>query len=154
MKHRVLRTVDLLAVLVILWAGAVVMPLSWLWYAPGEVRISDSTTDAPPVVDFARVIKRPVQIRYQVVIREMHERRVVCDPGFGPFTYRPDAALPDAPDLIWWTGGDPRCWPRAPGTYIAETCWHSGRLLWGLIPGKSVCRESNPFSVIAGARID
>jgi len=89
---------------------------------------------------------------YQVVIRDIQTGVGVCDPRSNPFTYVPHAKLPAVIDLVWWTGGDTRCWPRTPGVYVMETCWTIVAPLWGLLPKKIVCRESNPFTVFEGAK--
>lgn len=154
MKHRIIRTVDLLSVLLLLWMAAAAIPLHWFWFDPGQVYVSDTTPDTPPAISFTREIKRPIKMRYQVVIREMNSRRVVCDADGGPFTYSPDADLPDDLDIVWWSGGDPTCWPQVAGTYIMETCWTAPNLFFGLVPAKTTCRDSNPFSVVVGAMIN
>ncbi len=147
MKRSIKWCIDLAAVLVILWSALAMVPLRWFWYAPGTVIVSDSTVATPPSILFDRRIKRPVRMSYQVVIRRVGNDRIVCDPASGPFTYRPTATLPKHMDIIWWTGADMRCWPRAPGTYVMETCWTASRPFGGLVPPKTECRDSNPFSI-------
>ncbi|WP_299663822.1 hypothetical protein [uncultured Ruegeria sp.] len=146
-KRRFVWSVDILSLVFIAWVGVTLIPLGWFWYDPGQVVISNSSIENPPRVDFSRKISRPVIMKYQVIIRDIERNAVVCDPASEPFTYSPDARFPDDADLVWWTGGDDRCWPREPGTYIAETCWTATHLFWGLIPDKTVCRTSNPFTI-------
>lgn len=145
--RRTIRFIDLAAVLLLIWTGLALVPATWFWFQPGPVVVSDSVGGAAPVLGFERTIKRSVQMSYQVTIRKMRSKSPVCDPQRGPFTYRPDAELPDPIDLVWWSGADVRCWPQEPGTYIAETCWTVVSPFYGLVPPKTVCRESNPFTV-------
>lgn len=145
---RATRLIDVAAIICVLWGALAMVPATWLWFSPGHVVIADSSGNHPPVVEFERHIKRDVQMSYQVTIRKMRSKSPVCDPQRGPFTYRTDAELPELIDLIWWSGADVRCWPREPGTYIAETCWTVVRPFLGIVPPKTVCRESNPFTVL------
>lgn len=146
MKH-ILRAFDLLSLALVAWVALALVPVNWVWFAPGELFISDGSIDQVPEITFERVIKREVRMTYQVVIRSLDGNRVVCDPKNGPFSYQPDAKLPEHADLIWWTGGDDRCWPREPGSYVAETCWTVVRPFWGVVPPKTICRRSNMFTV-------
>lgn len=146
-KRRAFRLIDWVALMMLLWAGLAAVPATWLWFSPGPVVISDSAESTPPVVDFERVIHRNTRMSYQVVIRRMATKEPVCDPQRGPFTYRTDASTPERIDLVWWSGADARCWPREPGTYIAETCWTVTQPFWGIVPPKTVCRTSNPFTI-------
>ena len=146
--RRALRWLDCSAMIFVLWGVLALVPVQWVWFAPGAVVISDTAGDAPPGVEFSRAIKRDVQMSYQVTIRKMRSKGVVCDPHRGPFTYHADAQLPEPIDLVWWSGADQRCWPQEPGTYIAETCWTVVRPFWGLVPPKTICRMSNPFTVL------
>ncbi len=144
---RFFRAVDLLSLALVAWVALSLVPVNWVWFDPGDVFISDGARDQVPVVTFDRTIRRPVLMRYQVTIRSVDGNRVVCDPTGGPFTYRPNAQMPEPADLVWWTGGDKRCWPREPGSYVAETCWTVERPFWGLVPPKIICRRSNVFTV-------
>lgn len=147
MKRFSARLMDYLSVVFVGWLAIAMIPLGWFWYEPGQVVISNSSIETPPRVDFTRVIRRPVIMKYQVIIRDIDRKEVVCDPASEPFTYSPTAQFPTSADLVWWTGGDDRCWPREPGTYTAETCWTATHLFWGLVPDKTVCRNSNPFTI-------
>lgn len=147
--RRVVRLLDWVALVLVIWAGLAMVPANWLWFDPGAVVVSNSDMDHPPAILFEREIKRPARISYSVVVREIGAQRAVCDPTVGPFGYRLDATLPEPIDLVWWTGGDERCWPREPGEYIMETCWTVVAPFWGLVPPKTVCRTSNPFAISA-----
>lgn len=145
----VVRALDYISLVFVVWAIAAAIPLSWFWFSPGPLFISDSTTSHPPGISFTRKIHRPVLMKYQVTIRDIETKSVVCDPSSEPFTYRPDASVPDDANLVWWTGGDDRCWPQEPGTYIVETCWTATNLFWGIAPDKTACVTSNPFTIVA-----
>lgn len=147
MRRSIAKIVDLMSLTVVAWMGLTLTPVEWFWFDPGHVIISNSSVEKAPKVAFNRKIHRPVLMKYQVVIRDIERNSVVCDPSSEPFTYSSTAQLPDDADLVWWTGGDDRCWPQEPGTYIAETCWTATHILWGLIPDKTVCRTSNPFTI-------
>lgn len=144
---KTVKLVDIVAIAFVAWGALFAIPGELIWFDPQEVIISDSRIENPPTVSFKRDIKRDVKMKYQVVIRELRSKVPVCDPTRGPFTYRTDSELPTPINLIWWTGADERCWPREEGTYIAETCWTIVEPFWGLVPPKSVCRDSNPFSI-------
>lgn len=134
---------------VLIYAMLSMVPPTWFWFDPGTPYVADSTTEAAPEVGFGRSIKQDVLIRYGVTIRRAEGLTVVCDPQSSAFTYQKDATLPDHIDLVWWTGGDNRCWPREVGTYIMETCWTVVRPFWGVVPPKTVCRTSPPFRISA-----
>ena len=148
--RRVLKITDLISLVLVFWLGLVLIPVQWIWFEPKSYFIADAAVDEPPSVEFDRVIKRPVAMTYSVVIRKVGSKYAVCDPVRGPFTYSPDAVLPDDMDLVWWTGGDDRCWPREPGSYFSETCWTVVSPFWGLVPPKTACVQGNggaPFHV-------
>lgn len=150
--RRVVRVFDWVALVLVAWAGLAMIPAQALWFDPGDVVVSSSDIDHPPVIFFEREIKRPARISYSIVVRVIGTQSPVCAPTVGPFEYRPDATLPDPIDLVWWTGGDDRCWPRDPGEYIMETCWTVVSPFWGAVPPKTVCRTSNPFTIAAVAQ--
>lgn len=143
---RLARYIDIFGAFALLWLVLSLLPLS-LWFDPGQVRVSNGSAEREPVILFSRDIKRNVRMQYQVVVRKMGSKTAVCDPKRGPFTYRSDAHLPDTITLTWWTGGDDRCWPQPPGDYILETCWTMPAPFWGFVPAKTVCRDSNPFTI-------
>lgn len=153
MKH-VLKITDLVSVILVIWLGLVLVPVQWVWFNPVAYFVADSSVDTPPKVEFERTIKRDVTMTYSVVIRRVGNRNAVCDPVRGPFTYRTDADMPHDADLVWWTGGDERCWPREVGSYLSETCWTVVNPFWGLVPPKTVCVKGNggaPFHITAVA---
>lgn len=151
MKRVMVRSADYLSLILLAWLGLALVPVEWVWFDPEDYFVSDGTRQTVPIVTFDRVIKREVLMTYHVSIRSLgngHDGgQVMCDPTNGPLTYRPTAVLPERIDLIWWTGGDERCWPQEPGTYTSETCWTVVRPFWGLVPPKTVCRRSNTFTV-------
>ncbi|ETA53956.1 hypothetical protein [Ponticoccus alexandrii] len=140
------RLMAALAALVLAYASALSVPATF-WFDPGVPVVADSTVDASPAIGFERKIRRDVRIRYQVTVRRVDTLSPVCDPRSGVITYRISAQLPEHLDLVWWTGGDRRCWPRAPGTYVMESCWEVVTPFWGLVPPKTVCRDSPPFRI-------
>lgn len=153
MKRRIAKTADYMSLLLVLWMGLAFVPVQWVWFDPEDYFVSDGTPDSVPLITFDRVIRREVKMTYHVSIRSLGPNggagRITCDPTNGPFTYRPNAELPDPITLDWWTGGDDRCWPQEPGTYVSETCWTVVSPFWGLVPPKSVCRKSNVFTIRA-----
>lgn len=149
MKRKLFKLADGLSLVLVVWLLAAIIPLGWFWYVPGQVVVSNSSLEVPPRIQFERVIKRPVLMKYQVVVRDIERNEVVCDPASEPFTYSPTSKLPENADLVWWTGGDARCWPRVAGTYVMETCWTATHVVWGLVPDKTVCRTSNTFEIRA-----
>jgi len=153
MMRAFVRLLDYASLLLIGWLALVFVPVQWVWFDPGDYFVSDGARDRVPTVTFERIIRRKVLMTYHVSIRSLGNGetagRVVCDPTNGPFHYRPTAVLPQEIDLVWWTGGDDRCWPREPGTYTSETCWTVIKPFWGIVPPKTVCRRSNTFTILA-----
>ena len=150
--RRILKFTDAISLILVIWLGLALVPVQWLWFAPGAYFISDSSVNLPPRVEFERVIRRDVEMTYSVVIRKVGSKYAVCDPVRGPFTYRADANMPGDADLIWWTGDDDRCWPREPGAYLSETCWTVVKPFGGIVPPKTICIKGNggaPFHITA-----
>lgn len=151
MKRRMAQLADLVSLVLVGWMGLAFVPVEWVWFDPAEYFVSDGTRESIPIVTFERVIKREVLMTYHVSIRSLgtggNSGRVVCDPTNGPFTYRPTSELPEEIDIVWWTGGDDRCWPQEAGTYTSETCWTVVSPFWGLVPPKTTCRRSNTFTI-------
>ena len=150
MTKRIPRMIDAFSILALAWAFLAILPVEALWYRPGTPVVADTTAGKVPGVAFERKILRNVRMSYSVVIRSLDDMRPICDPRQGPFTYRKDATPPDAPDLVWWTGADPRCWPQEPGSYLMETCWTVAAPFGGVVPPKTTCRQSPPFRVSEG----
>lgn len=147
MAREVKRTFDWMATLAVIYALFVAIPAEWGWFDPDTPIVADGTTTQAPAIGFKRKIMRDVRMEYQVVIRKAADLEPVCDPSSSAFTYRKDAKLPKHIDLVWWTGGDGRCWPREVGTYIMETCWTALEPMGGFLPPKRVCRDSPPFRI-------
>ena len=148
--RRFVRLVDVICVLLVVGALMRLTPLSWFWFDPGQVIVGNGTVSYVPRIEFDREIKRPTLMRYQIVIRNLNTGNIVCDPQSAEFTYRPNARSPDEILLHeYWTGGNRRCWPLKPDTYIMETCWTAPDTFWGLAGSKTVCRLSNPFTITA-----
>lgn len=140
------RLAALMTALILGYFALAAVPATW-WFSPGTPYVADSDTETPPKVGFAREIRRDALMTYQVVIRTTEGLTAVCDPASQAFTYRRGAELPSDIDLVWWTGGDDRCWPREAGTYLMETCWTVEQPFFGLVRPKTVCRESPPFHI-------
>lgn len=141
---RTARLIDALSMLAVVWLGGIVLPLSTLWFDPQFVVVSDGPRSESPDIGFAREIKRPVKMRYSVIVRNA-DLQTVCESRSEVFWYKPEANLPENIDLDWWTAGD--CPTLPVGLYIMETCWTATELLWGLLPDKTACLASNPFKV-------
>lgn len=144
------RAFLVIALLQLSWVAAALVPVEWFWFDPSDYYVSDGTADQVPTITFGRSIKRETVMSYHVTVRrvgETHSGVIVCDPTGGPFPYRPDAKLPKVIDLVWWSGGDSRCWPLTPGNYVSVTCWTAVEPFYGLVPPKTVCRRSNVFTI-------
>lgn len=144
---RTARWIDLAAVLSIIWAIIVALPLS-IWFEPGSVVVASTDHDGQPaLVVYDRKIKRRVFISYAAVIHRIQPDTIACEAEGGPYWYDPDRKLP-APEemtLAWWAPGDPRCSKLPPGEYIMETCWTAQ--ISSLLPEKAICVQSNPFTI-------
>lgn len=143
MKRAALLT-DFFALLVLAWMGIAALPLSSFWFKPELVVVQDAPVKTSPKMGFTREIKRPVLMRYSVIVRDVH-LAVVCESPSPLIEYKPDATLPEDLDLDWWTDGD--CPTLPTGTYIVETCWTATERFWGLLPDRSACVASNTFRV-------
>jgi len=144
--RRAVRFFDWTSVALIAYVLAAAIPLSAFWFQPGQTIVSDTIKGTSPRIAFTRVIKRPVQMRYSVVVRHVPSLEVACEAVSGTFTYRPDATLPESITLAWWAPGDARCAGLTPGEYVMETCW-TAPAIWRVLPAKKVCRDSNVFTV-------
>lgn len=141
---RVAILTDILALFALIWVGIAALPLSTFWFKPELVVVQDALVKTSPKMGFTRTIKRPVLMKYSVIVRDAH-LAVVCEGGSEVFEYSPDATLPPEFDLDWWTDGD--CPTLPTGTYIVETCWIATERFWGLLPDRSACVASNTFRV-------
>lgn len=145
--RRAVRFFDFISVALIVYVLAAAIPLSAFWFVPGQTIVSDTPVGTSPRIAFTREIKRPVRMRYSVVVRHVPSLEVACEAGSGTFTYRPDATLPESITLAWWAPGDARCAGLQPGEYIMETCW-TAPAIWRVLPPKKVCRDSNVFEIL------
>lgn len=144
---RVFRWLDWTALLILLWTGAALVPLSF-WFKPGNLVIASTNFDEQPaLVIYDRQIKRRVFMRYAVVVHRLVPDLIACEAEGGPFWFEPSRQLPEPSDmtLAWFAPGDPRCARLPPGEYIAEACWTA--TVASLLPSKSVCIQSNPFTI-------
>lgn len=75
------------------------------------------------VFDVQREVKAPLVMGYTVRVLHITDKGAeqICIAQGGPFTYRPDAILPDPITLAWWTGG--KCVSLPPGRVQIETTW-------------------------------
>ncbi len=147
-----LRFGDVAAILAVIWALAVVTPLSWWGYVPGEVNVADAPEGTAPPMGFEAEIRRDIRMSYQVIARALPGLSVACDASSNPFTYRRATQPPKGFDLAWWAPGDDRCARLPAGEYTLETCWTARELLAGLLPKKTVCRTSNVFTIRSEAQ--
>lgn len=148
MKRKLLHMTDFTSILVILWAAAAALPLS-LWFQPGSLVIASTDyNEQPALVVYGRQIKRRVFIHYSVVVHRLVPDMVACEAEGGPFWYEPRRELPPTNEmtLAWLAPSDARCSSLPPGEYVAEVCW-SATVLGGLVPAKTVCVQSNPFTI-------
>ncbi len=146
-RARAARVIDWVSTMVVLWLVLGLVPASWFGYIPKQVVVTNGSADTVPVVNLERTIWRDVRQKYTVVVRELTTLRAVCDPQSGVFTYKRQPNGVISGDIVWWSGGDDRCWPLDPGEYIMETCWTVTRPFYGLVWPKSQCLTSNPFTI-------
>lgn len=121
---------------------AMLWPASW-WFDVRKIYIADVRvgTDIPIVID--RTIKRPFHANWSVSIRQWDAGWTVHCVANGEQTYKPDARLPKAPTLRWWTWD--RCHPLPPGRYEVVTTWRLDiPYIWAT---KHVEISSNVFEV-------
>lgn len=144
---------------VLAYAGAVALPLESLWFNPGTPVVADATVGNSLEIAYDRDIKRDFLGSYYIRIKQATGAgfQVVCNSprtrpdeevGLeekarsrrGPFTK--DAVLPSNIDMEWWTDGDCLGPEFEAGTYRMETCWTAHNIWYGLIPPKTICRDS------------
>lgn len=148
MNRRFLRMIDCTSILMVTWAVAAILPLSF-WFQPGSLIIASTDYDKQPaLVIYDRKISRRVFMSYSVVVHRLVPDIVACDAKSGPFWYEPRRELPPPSEmtLAWLAPSDARCGGLPPGEYVAEVCW-SATVLGGLVPTKTVCVQSNPFTI-------
>ena len=151
--RKAIRFIDVVAVVLIVWAIAAAMPLSWFWFHPKALVIANSEGIAAPKVELGRDIYRRTLMNYHVVVVRLGpdkgRRQIVCDSTSAPFWYSPARSVPADADLEWLVGSSWPCWPLDPGDYIVETCWTASSLFLGTVPPKTACLTSNVFTVRA-----
>lgn len=147
--RRVYRGQILLTVLMVLYLLGAAVPLSWFWFAPGNLIIANAQQGASPVLTFDRVIHQETVMRYTVIVRSVEGNRAVAEVRSTPFPYLPTAKLPlgDDLDLAWWCAGDVKCVNLVPGSYYVQTCWEQTEWIWRIFPPKSICVTSNVFTI-------
>lgn len=145
--RKVGRFFDRASILLVVWTGLALVPLDWLWFKPRVLQVADTTVTEPAAIRFERTIRRDFIGEYSVTVRGI-DRGIVCQASSTRFPYERGATLPEPLDMAWWAPGDSRCarlYP--PGTYSMETCW-TGYVWFRLVPAKTTCMESNPFTVV------
>lgn len=75
------------------------------------------------VLQVSRQIKEPLLMTFDVRVFRVDEEgaHMVCTGHGGPYSYRPDAVLPEPITLSWWTNG--ACDAIPPGRIEIETTW-------------------------------
>lgn len=134
-------------VVVAAWVTAALWPATF-WYTPGTMKIDDVYVGQPIELKYEGGAVRPFLGSYSVVLRDIHTSGIVGEMGSNKFNYNPFALRPDPLYMDWWAPGDERISFPEEGDYVLETCWSVHARFFGLTPTKTVCLDSNIFSVL------
>jgi hypothetical protein len=118
------------AIAISIYIGFAAMPLSWWWYAPGEVFIYDADEGDVPALRFSRDIYRQTVMQYSVIIRG-RDGLSACESHSGLFPYQERHGPIVGRDLEWWAPG---CGTLPAGAYTMSTTWTAPQPLAALLP--------------------
>lgn len=135
---------SLLWVVVSLWMLVALLPAN-LWYEPGSLRIDDHGYQENFELLYDGYVEHTFKGSYSVVVRDISTRQIVHEETSGIFTYQQDSERPVPLLKDWWA---PQMGHLEPGSYEMETCWTVHNPLWGLVPSKTTCTQSNIFRVV------
>lgn len=128
------------------WAITHAWPASW-WFEVTRFSVLDSVQGEIVPIDVERVIHRPFDGTWTVLVRRWEEKGWVVEcAAHGGGEYETDALLPAPLTLKWWTNGECSGAELKPGRYMLITKWI---IHGGFLPDKSVKVESNIFEVTA-----
>lgn len=130
-----------------LWAAAALVPATY-WYDPRDMRIDDIVEGDQLELLYSGGTVRDFIGSYSVIMREAGRNEIVGEDRSARFRYRSDSNRPDPLTIEWWAPGDERFHNLRPGSYQMRTCWTVHDAFFGLVPGKTVCSESNIFRVL------
>jgi hypothetical protein len=100
------------------------VPVTWFWYSPTALVVSDARVNESPKVGLERLIKASPTMAYSVIIRNANVA-VVCQADSNRQRYHTDAQLPPPGklDLAWLAFPNEACHTLAePGEYFVEVC--------------------------------
>ena len=130
----------------IAWTVLLVWPLSF-WYDAGEVYVPNILEGEQLTLIYDGVVKRDVDIKYQVITREVDTGLIIDESSSNTFRYRAGTERPHPITIEWWAPESFKSHKLPPGNYTITTCWTATTLFFGLIPQKTSCSKSNIFTV-------
>ena len=146
MKHA-LRVIDILMFMAVMWGILSSIPLKYWGFEPLDISVADSTPDKAPKVVFDYVVTKPILLNKSTAIYSLNGNQLVCDDYSSVVRYVPEMRLPSTLTIQWFAPHDWRCSYLSGGSYYMEVCWTAPDLLDGVIPDKTVCKESNVFNI-------
>jgi len=137
----------LIWLVVLVYVSLMALPAT-LWYKPGDLFVADSLVGEDMVLGYDGGVVVQTQIKYSVVVRNVITNEIEMEDAGGPFEYKLESIRPDPLLMSWWsprTYGDGK--RLAEGVYRLKTCWTITSPMYGILPPKTTCAESNIFRV-------
>jgi hypothetical protein len=137
----------LLWVVGLFWASLLVVPASF-WFDPHTLYVPDAVAGEDFELIYTGDVNRDFNGYYSVLIRSAED---LSTPNGGEMRsgtrpYSPEAVTsrPNPITMSWWAH-EIDVENLEPGYYLLNTCWTIVNPLFGLVPNKTVCIESNVF---------
>lgn len=144
----VLRTASrwwVLGPVLAVYTAAWLAPAS-LWFDSRSITVSNTVAGQAAAVTEDRTIRWSFYGEYSAEVRKVGDDAMICS-GSGLVHYRGGQDGFRTSDLVEWTDGNPACARIAPGAYYLDTCRTVLHPLLGIIPAKTACWRSEPFTV-------
>jgi hypothetical protein len=146
---RVVRTASrwwLLGPALAIYTAAWLAPAT-LWFDSRSITVSDTVVGQVPVVTEDRAIRWSFYGEFFAAVRRVGDDGATACSGSGVRRYIGGQDGFRATNLIDWADNNPSCAWIPAGTYYLDTCRTVLRPLLGIIPAKTACWRSGPFTV-------
>lgn len=139
------------AVIAVYWVLCWV-PASFWFDSQGQI-VTDADFGGTPTVSEERTIRRSFDGAYTADVRDAVSQLPVpgCS-GFDDRHYLGGLSGVRSMSLVEWVDDRPGCATLRPGSYFLYTCRTVLRPLWGLVPAKTQCWQSNLFIIREGKK--
>lgn len=146
---RILRTASrwwILGPALVVYTAAWLAPAT-LWFDSRAITVSDSVVGRAATVTEDRMIRWTFYGEFTAAVRRVDDDVATACNGSGQRRYIGGQDGFRTSDLIDWTDNNPACAWIPPGTYYLDTCRTVLRAAGGIIPAKTACWRSEPFTI-------